>query len=169
MPFVGGEYVSSRGKDDWLGDPELIKFLGPFDLDPCCPEKMPWRTAKTMYTRRECGLKTPWKKNEIVWLNPPRAWAMSYWLEKLVKHDNGIAMIPPKTEQKWFHKYIWQRARVIYFPNFRFTCYHMVNLEKVYRPSPTILVAYGNEAALRVSRMPKEKGHLINNAINILT
>lgn len=31
--------------DDWLTPPDLLRHLGTFDLDPCCPMNMPWSTA----------------------------------------------------------------------------------------------------------------------------
>lgn len=33
------------GEKTWLTPPHIIEALGPFDLDPCCPPTMPWRTA----------------------------------------------------------------------------------------------------------------------------
>jgi hypothetical protein len=53
----------------WLTPPEIVQALGPFDLDPCAPWYMPWRTAPLMLTEFEDGLSYPWKGN--VWLNPP--------------------------------------------------------------------------------------------------
>jgi hypothetical protein len=42
----------------WLTPLSLIQSLGAFDLDPCCPPVMPWRTATLMhhYLDMGCGL-----------------------------------------------------------------------------------------------------------------
>ncbi len=37
---------------DWLTPPAIIKALGEFDLDPCCPPVMPWRTAREMISSK---------------------------------------------------------------------------------------------------------------------
>lgn len=54
----------------WLTPPEIIDDLGPFDLDPCCPPVMPWRTATRMIHWPEDGLAADWG-DAFVWLNPP--------------------------------------------------------------------------------------------------
>jgi len=35
--------------DVWLTPPAIIEALGEFDLDPCCPNNLPWATAKTFF------------------------------------------------------------------------------------------------------------------------
>ena len=44
------------GEKTWLTPRYIIDALGPFDLDPCCPPKMPWRTAAEMVCRPADGL-----------------------------------------------------------------------------------------------------------------
>jgi len=47
--------ITDKGKDGdiWLTPIELIKALGKFDTDPCCPDTpMPWKTAKRMITKK---------------------------------------------------------------------------------------------------------------------
>lgn len=54
--------------DTWLTPPALINALGEFDLDPCCPEKMPWSTAKKMLSREQNGdgLTAEWSGERLV-------------------------------------------------------------------------------------------------------
>jgi hypothetical protein len=59
MPQVGAS-------DDWLTDPLVIQALGPFDLDPACPSKMPWQRAATMWTKADDSLNRDW--DGFVWL-----------------------------------------------------------------------------------------------------
>lgn len=69
MKGIGGHQKPNEGATDcWLTPPELLKALGAFDLDPCCPSRMPWRTAVTMYSPLDNGLMAPWFGR--VWLNP---------------------------------------------------------------------------------------------------
>ncbi len=49
------------GEKTWLTPRYIIDALGPFDLDPCCPPKMPWRTAAEMVCRPADGLAVDWR------------------------------------------------------------------------------------------------------------
>jgi hypothetical protein len=85
--------------NDWLTPPELIKVLGPFDLDPCCPPKMPWKTAKKMIHWPKDGLKEKWHGR--VWCNPPYSDVFP-WAEKMSKYGNGLLLTPGKsTDTRW--------------------------------------------------------------------
>lgn len=60
MKGIGGHQRAYKGKtDEWLTPPEIIRKLGPFDLDPCSPVKRPWETAKNHYTEENNGLSLP--------------------------------------------------------------------------------------------------------------
>jgi len=85
--------------DCWLTPPELLKLLGKFDLDLCCPEYMPWRTAKKMVHRPFDGFAVPWKGR--VFCNPP--YSDPYpWVNKMSLHHNGIMLLPAKSpETRW--------------------------------------------------------------------
>jgi len=45
--------------NEWLSPPEIVKVLGPFDLDPCSPVYRPWPTAREHYTIIDNGLLIP--------------------------------------------------------------------------------------------------------------
>ena len=94
--------IHSGGTDDYLTPRLLVKALGPFDTDPCCPPNMPWRTAKRMYTPAENGLEQPWRGR--VWLNPPYS-RVGPWAERFFDHDGaGMALISMKSaDTAWFH------------------------------------------------------------------
>src|ERR1700733_6494760 len=66
----------------WLTPLSLIQSLGPFDLDPCCPPVMPWRTAAEMhhYPDMGCGLSRPWLGR--VFVNPPYGEHTFKWMRK---------------------------------------------------------------------------------------
>lgn len=57
---MGGHQSAAMLKDEWLTPPEIIKALGPFDLDPCAPVNRPWETAAKHYTVLDNGLTKPW-------------------------------------------------------------------------------------------------------------
>lgn len=133
--------------DVWLTPPNLIESLGKFDLDPCCPNNLPWKTADKFYSleNREDRLELDWFGR--VWLNPP----YSNWvpfMEKLKKHNNGIALIFARTETKGFFDHIWNDADSILFLKRRVK---FVNGGS--STAPSVLIAYGqnNTKALEES------------------
>ena len=56
---MGGHQAATMGTDEWLTPPEIIKALGPFDLDPCSPITRPWDTALKHYSILDMGLLQP--------------------------------------------------------------------------------------------------------------
>lgn len=73
------------GEKTWLTPPEIINALGPFDLDPCCPPTMPWRTATQMVYWPNDGLKVDWT-GKRVWLNPPYGREAVPFLRKMAEN-----------------------------------------------------------------------------------
>ena len=63
--------TDKKTTDVWLTPPNIIEALGKFDLDPCCPTGMKWKTANKFYSldNNENGLSLPWQGR--IWLNPP--------------------------------------------------------------------------------------------------
>lgn len=146
---LSGHQSARMGSDTWLTPPEWIEKLGPFDLDPCCPENMPWKTARTMLTKAQDGLATPWRGR--VWLNPPFGQEAAKWLRKLREHGNGIALIPARTETKMFYTNVWWKADAICFVSGRPHFHYGDGKRAPFNSgAPIALVAYGrkNGAAL---------------------
>jgi hypothetical protein len=128
--------------DVWLTPPKLINSLGEFDLDPCCPNNLPWKTAKEFYSLEngQDGLKLPWVGR--IWLNPP----YSNWvpfLEKLKNHNNGIALIFARTETKGFFDHVWEDADSILFLKRRVKFVKADLSSGGSSTAPSILIAYG--------------------------
>lgn len=92
--------------DEWYTPAWIFQKIGVrFDLDPCnskggqpanewCEDRYPM-----------CGLEKPW--HGTVWLNPPfgRRNGIKPWLDKMVEHGDGIALVPNRTGADW-----WQEA-----------------------------------------------------------
>src|SRR5580765_8192391 len=86
--------------NEWQTPPEILRDLGPFDLDPCQPGSIE-------------GLFLPWQG--FVWLNPPYGKEIDTWLQKMAGHRNGIALIFARTETRWFIEWVWQKASSLLF------------------------------------------------------
>ena len=137
--------------DDWLTPPEILAALGPFDLDPCVPETgpAPWSTATSHYRPTEDGLTAPWFG--FVWLNPPYS-RPAPWLERLANHGEGIALIFARTETGWWHDFVWPKASRLLFIRRRVSFIAADGDPRIGHnaPAPSVLVAYGAEAAARL-------------------
>lgn len=143
---IGGHQSAAMITDTWLTPPHIIKALGPFDLDPCCPESMPWPTAAWSYCRADDGLSKDWHGR--VWLNPPYSREAVKWLRKLADHGQGTALVFARTETSWFFDYVWKRASAILFLEGRIH-FHLPDgsRAKANAGAPSCLVAYGEKDA----------------------
>ena len=71
-----------------------------FDIDVAAPDNGPAFTpCTTYYTKETDGLTQEWSGN--VFMNPPFSNAKP-WVEKFIKHNNGIAILP-FAKSKWFN------------------------------------------------------------------
>jgi hypothetical protein len=160
MMAIGSHQSANMLNDEWLTPPEIIRELGPFNLDPCAPVKRPWEMASYHYTELDMGLMKPWFGR--VWLNPPYGSQTGKWLKKLCDHGNGIALIFARTETEMFFSWVWKKADAVLFIKGRLF-FHYVDGTKAKGNSgaPSVLVAYGenNASALQKSGI---KGAFIN-------
>lgn len=160
---IGGHQSANMKTDNWLTPPEIIKELGPFDLDPCTPPVMPWTTARIMLNKEHDGLKQDWIGR--VWLNPPYGSESEKWLHKLANHGDGIALIFARTETRSFFKEVWKRADAFLFIEGRLH-FHDINgvRAKANAGAPTVLIAYGSYNATLL-RNCDIKGHFVDNKV----
>lgn len=161
MAAIGGHHRPFKGiTDEWLTPPEIIRDLGPFDLDPCAPVDRPWDTAARHLTTHDNGLWQPWG-DAFAWVNPPYGPQTGTWLEKLARHGNGIALIFARTETEMFHRWGWEMADAMLFLRGRIH-FHRVNGERAQMNAgaPSVLVGYGERAVERLWRS-KLAGRLV--------
>lgn len=105
----------ARGSRQKIGHPKNDEYYTPswifealslsFDLDPCGTEDGAFVPAKHRYHLPADGLTTPWFG--LIWMNPPFS-KPAPWVEKFIKHNNGIALLPMSTGQ-WFEN-VWDKA-----------------------------------------------------------
>ena len=85
-----------------------------FTLDPCATDEN--HTCDKYYTKKDDGLSKSWK-GETVYVNPPYGRDINKWVEKCYREnfENNITcvmLIPSRTDTRWFHKYIYNRAEI---------------------------------------------------------
>lgn len=133
----------------WLTPPEIIDALGPFDLDPCAAVGQPWDTAAKHYTVEDDGLAQEW--HGFVWCNPPFGPEAQKWLRRMAEHGNGIALVPARTETRWFVSEVWNAAEAVLFLHGRPHFHHGDGTRgKANSGAPICLIAYGDAAANRL-------------------
>lgn len=79
-----------------------------FTLDPCATKEN--AKCKKFYTREDDGLSKSWK-GETVFMNPPYGREIGKWVAK-ISSEGGVALLPARTDTKWFHDYIYKKAEV---------------------------------------------------------
>ena len=113
-----GAHESISKTDEWFTPAWVFELLQlPFDLDPCGHAKSPATNfCDNIFTLRSgCdGLTMSWYGH--VWLNPPFGGrnAVLPWLEKMVAHGDGIALLPNRTACPWW-QYVADEADLILF------------------------------------------------------
>jgi hypothetical protein len=103
----GHELIDHGTSDDYYTPPYVFKALNvEFDLDVSAPPGgVPWIPAKRSLTIIDDGLASEWVGR--VWCNPPYS-NVTPWAKKLIKHNNGIALVPT-AKSAWFNL-IWDHA-----------------------------------------------------------
>jgi len=92
--------ITDMKKNDILQTPKyVINALAPFDLDPCAGENTEIGKVNWCDRRGENGLEREWKG--FVWCNPPFS-QKEIWAEKMLKHNNGILLLPERGSAPWF-------------------------------------------------------------------
>lgn len=145
-----GSHGSARAETVvWLTPPHILEALGPFDLDPCACTDRPWDTAKNHYVEADDGLTQEW--DGFVWMNPPYGLAAKTWLKRLAEHKNGIALVFARTETAAFTQHVWPSASALLFLDGRLSFHYPDGTRaKANGGAPSVLIAYGTEAANRL-------------------
>ena len=138
------------GEKTWLTPPEIIRALGPFDLDPCCPPTMPWRTATQMVHWPDDGLKVDWT-DKRVWLNPPYGREAVPFLRKMAKNKTGgILLIFARTDTSAWQDLIFPFAYGIMFLRGRLRFHKPNGTQEETAAAPSALVVYSEQDFARL-------------------
>lgn len=87
-------------KNDCLQTPSwIVGELGVVDLDPCAAVSTSIGNTNYRLENNECGLSKNWFG--FVYCNPPFS-QKEEWGEKMIKHGNGILILPERGSAPWF-------------------------------------------------------------------
>lgn len=120
MPSTGFTHESSKStlpageENQWFTPKYIFDAIGlEFDMDPCSPgEGMTHVPAKKHLTIVEDGLATPWEGT--VFMNPPYGKHTAVWMDKLVEHNDGMALLFARTDTKWFQEAVKSSSAVCF-------------------------------------------------------
>lgn len=106
----------SNNSDEWSTPQQLFDSLDEefeFNLDPCSTEEN--HKCDLFFTAETDGLKQNWGGYRV-FCNPPYS-NISEWVEKAfreTRNDNTLVvlLIPSRTDTRYFHDYIYQRAEI---------------------------------------------------------
>lgn len=115
MGKINGSIYSSKS-DEWATPQEIFDELDRefhFDLDPCATFDN--RKCENFYTLQDNGLSHSWGGYRV-FCNPPYS-EIGKWVEKCYREgtkDNTLVvlLIPSRTDTKYFHDFIYQRAEI---------------------------------------------------------
>lgn len=101
--------------DEWYTPKHFFDALGlEFDLDPCHPNQKTFVPVKRFFTKKDNGLEKDWFGN--VWMNPPFGGRNGHfpWVEKFIRHGNGIGLFTSLTSSEGFQRYIPQMDAILF-------------------------------------------------------
>ena len=88
-----------------------------FTLDPCCTKES--AKCDKFFTKKENGLKQSWGGYNV-FMNPPYGREIKDWIKKAYdesKKNNTtvVCLIPARTDTKYWHEFIFDKAKDIRF------------------------------------------------------
>lgn len=114
-------YIASSKTVEWASPSWLVDYWaeieGPFTFDPCATAEN--AVAADFLTVEDDGLKSPWKGK--VWLNPPYGRGLNDWMGKANQElksgrvESIVALLPSRTDTRWFHDEILNLGHEIHF------------------------------------------------------
>ena len=148
--------MMSSKSDEWETPKDLFNRLNDefsFTLDPACREYN--AMCENYFTVKDDGLSKDWH-GYIVFVNPPYGRSIGKWVEKCYRESlkgvKVVMLIPARTDTKWFHNYILDKAEIRFIkgrlkfinrtlPSWR----EDGNFKVSSAPFPTMLVIYNSE------------------------
>ena len=106
--------------DEWATPHKTFSALDEefhFDLDPCSTHEN--AKCERHYTKEDDGLTKDWSGHRV-FVNPPYGRAISAWIKKCSDEAKKpgtlvVALLPARTDTRWFHDHVNGKARELRF------------------------------------------------------
>ncbi|WP_051560461.1 DNA N-6-adenine-methyltransferase [Marinobacterium jannaschii] len=154
----GANNANGRKSVEWYTPKWIFDELNVvFDLDPSSPhDHESFVPADEKYTIFDDGLSKPWHGR--VWLNPPYGRDTPFWMNRMIDHGNGIALVFSRTDAKWFQDAMKAATAVLFVAGrIEFVPGNENKHKKSRSGAGTALFAFGEDNA-RVLRRLAYKG-----------
>ena len=146
MNVKGEEVIFSTGTVEWETPQGLFDSLNnefEFTLDPCATNEN--HKCDKFFTKEDNGLEQDWSGHSV-FCNPPYGRKNTGdWVAKCASEANHcknvVMLIPARTDTKWFHKYIYGKAKEIRFIKGRVK-FESVDGKKDAAPFPSMIVVF---------------------------
>lgn len=149
-PEAAGSVHFSSLTPEWSTPQDFFDKLNKefnFTLDPCATKENA-KCAK-FYTKEDDGLSKSWE-DEMVFMNPPYGREIGKWVAKIAE-EGGVALLPARTDTRWFHEYIYGKAEV------RFVKGRLkFGGSKTNAPFPSMIVIFPKPEAVEAKPTPAE-------------
>lgn len=117
MPINKGLFSSA--KDDWETPQDFFEEWNKqfhFSVDACANDSN--HKCNRYFSKEQNGLEQDWG-GETVWCNPPYGksigqWVRKCWTEAQKGKTKVVALLPARTDTRWFHDYVYGKA-IVYF------------------------------------------------------
>lgn len=124
-----------------------------FTLDPCSTHEN--HKCKKYFTIEDDGLKQDWSNN-IVFMNLPYSREIKFWMEKAysesLKGAIVVCLIPARTDTKYWHDWIFNKAAEIRFIKGRVKFGDGTGSA----PFPSALIVYDNSKSAQTIKIVKQ-------------
>lgn len=140
------EKSSNNTTNEWYTPPGIVEALGHFDLDPCSPVTPPYRIADSTYNKETDGLAHDWSGR--VFMNPPYSHPLvDRFVDKMVEHNNGIALLFDRCDQAMWQDKIFPTATALLFMRGRVKFISEDGKQLQGAGCGSVLIAWGEENA----------------------
>lgn len=141
-PFLTAGMFTSR-TDEWATPAATFSALDAefrFNLDPCATVAN--HTCPDYFTKEDDGLAKDWGGRRV-FCNPPYGREIGKWVKKCYEESQKpettvVALLPARTDTRWFHDHVNGKARELRFLRGRL---HF-NESKSAAPFPSMIVVF---------------------------
>lgn len=147
---MGGR-LRSGASAEWWTPRHIFEALDlAFDLDPCGPVGgVPWIPAERTFAIEDDGLAQEWAGR--VWLNPPYGRETPAWIDRLIDHGDGIALVFARVDAAWGQRALYAADAVCFIRGrLSFVDGHAVQRKGHNAANSSMLLAFGSECARAV-------------------